>query len=280
MGLIEWIKSFLKPYVDRLEAQFHQKKLRESKVYYDLTLRVRGLEEFKREVTNALVYNDYSVDLSEYTAFPQESEASLLFQTIKTKPIRILIRGVKKVNLGLKYAGLVLLLGLLDALLLINSVLVYLGIVKGDLFYNLVFLTLSVAATVFVASLRNQVRLYIFVKVLGLHDPETNTLDLRAIIAGKVDNPNEEAVRRLSEDISMVYNIITKKFSRISQSEYRARFNKEFLDFLSKQIQEIQDKIAKLEMKYIKGEINKSAYLREKAKLEQEMEKIRDLVEL
>lgn len=275
---------FFKPRVEKIENEFRTKELKNKYLYHDLSIRSGDPEEarvFSSEVMQELGYFPI---LNKFTRF-EELEMQDLFRSGRLKPVRSVIKGIKKIKKGPKYG----LLWKLLAIVGIFSLMIYLYLLPGG-GANIQLIYISIGLMLFsmlVYLIKRTLVMEVWLKIAGIYDVESEKSDLKMIIAGDVQEKTRTSFRILEEDVTELYNEIASKY--IKHKKKKKKKEKPVLvpkkgvsvdEKIMKSLKEVDDEISNLDSRLSKGEITEETYKQVLGRLKKKKEKIETIQDL
>jgi len=277
-----------KSLVEEVEQQFKMEVMRDRHIFYDLFARVGDPEELRAFINELLTDMGWKTTLNELTKF-EEMEVEGIFTGGRLKPFKNVIKSHSHVEKGSKFP-------------LLWKLFLFVGfILLGFYVYSLfdtthswnsnIFLWGAPVAFILAISLyliKEIVRVAIWIKIAGVYDVSSEEADLRIIIAADAEKVDNEAYKKLEEEVSELYNVITRKYvKRIKREVHQNEVIKEFEKTeeepqvkLFKQIKDIDSQIAALEKSFINGKMNEETYKQIKSDLEKRRSKLDTIMDL
>ncbi len=283
-----WKKKLL---VEKYEDEFKTSNMRNRKLFYDLFARVGDPEELKTYSSQILDALDYKAPLIELTKFEESTELEGVFLGGRLKPIKGIIKAIKEIKRGSRFPILWKTLAIIGIILLIlggfpqilQSVLSPATLAKLNLRYFLYGGAVLLLLGILLYLIKEKVRMYIWLKLVGVYDIESKKADMRIVIAGDVDKKDMNAFSRLEEDVSELYNELARKYVKKKEEEKPLIVVKEKESPEAKiisAIKEIENKITSLDSKLAEGKIKENAWKEARESLKRKKEKLEILLDL
>ena len=274
--------------VEKYEDQFKIKEMRNKHIFYDLYARVDDPEEARGFITELLRDTDWKTSVNKLMKF-EEMEIEGIFRGGKLKPFKNIIKAYKEFKKGCKYP-------------LLWKLFFFLGIgFLGFYIYLMAFglqgwnpeLILGITPIWFflallIYSMKESVSMALWVKASGVYDVKDEKADLRIIIAGDAEKKDKEAFDRLGDDVTEIYNVINRKYvssvkRKITQKQIIKELKPKKKDpetHLFKSLKNMEKQTAKLEERFINGEIDKETYKDLKKSLGKRKSKVETMLDL
>jgi len=267
---------FFKSRVEKLEDEFKTDKLKNKYMFYDLNIRAADPEEVRTFSSEVLQELGFYPILNKFTKF-EDVELEGIFTGGRLKPVKSVIKGVKKVKRGPKYGLLWKLLSLIGIGLLIYY------LIPGNvpnyqvLYLSILFLLLSL----FVYMIKKTLVLEVWVKLAGIYDVSSEKSDLRVIIASDAKDRSRESFKILEEDINEFYNELASKYvKKRATPVIKVRRGVSPRERMLSALQEVEKEISNLDTRLSKGEISEETYKEVKQRLERKREKLETMLDL
>ncbi|RLG18371.1 hypothetical protein DRN75_01910 [Nanoarchaeota archaeon] len=267
--------------VERIENEFEGKKLKNSTVYYDTNLRVEDPEILRKDIVQSLNASSYRVILNETQRF-KDSDLEGIFVGGRLKPIKSLIKSIKKVSVGTRFPILWKILALIGLLLLIFPF-----FPQSGQYVKRTFLTLSAvsfAMSLMVYMIKKRITLEVWVKIVGIYNIKEESADVKVVIAGETKK-EPSTTKILTNDLSELYNELTSRYTKTSTKigrkiKIEVKPSEDPAEKLLKQISNIDKELIKLERQLASGKITEQTYNQIKKDLESRRDKIKTIYEL
>lgn len=276
--------------VEKYEDEFKTSNMRNRKLFYDLFARVGDPEELKTYSSQILDTLEYKAPLIELTKFEESTELEGVFLGGRLKPIKGIIKAIKEVKRGSRFPRLWKTLAFIGIVLLIlgafpqilQSILSPATLATINFTYLIYGGGILLILGLLLYLIKEKIRMYIWLKIVGVYDIESKNADMRIVIAGDVDKKDMDAFSRLEEDVSELYNELARKYVKkkeekplIVVKEKEAPEAK-----IISAIKEIESKITSLDSKLAEGKIKEEAWKEARESLKKRKEKLEVLLDL
>ncbi len=270
-----------KPKVEKYEEEFKPEEMKKRSVYYDISFRVGDPERVRTFLARLFEELDYKIIINKLTKFEELEEE--IFVGGRLKPVRGVIKGVKKVDLGIKYPGRVILSGFFAVLFFLASFWK-----NWDPFLLKLSLILSVVTFLFLL-FRKYVLLSVWAKITGIYDPSQEKADVKLTIAGDIRKYDRRAEDTLQSDMNSIFIAVSDRYLRKVPEEERYYIVKEEKkpweieeskkDEIIKMITMIRKDLQALDSRYARGEITREEYQEIRKRLEERLAKYETILE-
>lgn len=270
-----------KPPVEKYEEEFRPEEMKKRIVYYDVSFRVGDPERVRAFLSRLFEEFDYKVIVNKLTKFEELEEE--IFLGGRLKPVRGVIKGRKKLDLGMKYPGRVILAGFFAVLFFLASFWR-----NWDPFLLKLSLILAVV-TFFFLLFRKGVYLNVWAKIAGIYDPSKEQADLKLTLAGDIEKYDKRAEEVLQSDMNSMFVTISDRYLRRRPEEEEYYVIKEGKkpweieetkkDEIIKMITMLRKDISALDSRFARGEITKEDYEELRKRLQERLEKYETVLE-
>jgi len=274
-----------KTILEKYEDQFKVKEMKNKHLFHDLYAKVGDPEELRGFVVELLQDSNWKTSVNELTKF-ENDEMEPIFRGGRLKPIRSIIKAYKQVVKGPKYP----LIWKAFFFLGVGFLLFYLYTLSFQTNWNS-NLILELTPVWFIIALliyyiKETVSLALWIKISGIYNVQDETADVRIAIAADASKKDKEAFDVLEDDISEIYNVLNRKYvpkKKITKTQIvkvlKPKSSKPELSLL-KTVRDIDNQIAELQKKFIKGDIKENIYKELKEDLEKRKAKAETVLDL
>jgi len=245
-----------KPLVEEVEKEFKTNELKNKRVFHDLNIRVNDPEELRMSIIETLTSMNYDVSLNELTEF-EDVEFDKFFKAGRLKPVKVIIKSVKRERKGSRFPVLWKALILLGVLALVGYFLPVSELNKELLFYTTIAL-LVLGTLLFM--IKEIIKSGLWVKAVGIYDVESVKADVRLVIAADIDK-GEDELEKLKEDASAFYEVISRKFIKAKPTEQLIKPTKtdKTAEVMATLVQ-VNKSIDDLNQRFAQGRISEDTY--------------------
>ena len=270
---------FGKPRVEKLEKEFETDKLKNKYLFYDLNFRAGDPEEVRSYSAELLQEMEFFPVINKLVKF-EDSEIEGLFSAGRLKPVKGVIKGIKKVKKGPKFPILWKLFAILGFAMLMLYLYPDFNSNQQLLWFSVIFLSIAFVIYLF----KRVLVMETWVKLVGVYDIESEESDMRIIIAADSKDKTKDSFKILESDINNFYQEIAARYVKPKPKK-----EKKILVFkrgvspeekLSSALSSIDEEIANLDSRLSRGEITEETYKEVKARLLKRRDKILTLSDL
>lgn len=274
-----------KTILEKYEEQFKVKEMQNKHIFYDLFARVGDPEELRSFITELLQDYGWKASLNVLTKF-EEMDIEGIFRGGRLKPIKSIIKSYKQLKKGPRYP----LLWKLFFFIGICFLIFYLYTVAFPTEWNPNFIIkitpIWFILSLLIYSIKETVSMAMWIKIAGVYNIQDEEADVRIVIAADADKKDKEAYNKLEADISEIYGILSKKYvprKKVTRTmiirELKPKKKNPAIALL-KTIKDIDEQLAVLNKRFIKGEIKEETYKELKEDLEKRRAKADTLLDL
>ena len=211
-----------KTIVEKYEDQFKVKKMQNKHIFYDLYSRVGDPEELRRFVGELLQDMDWKTTLNESTSF-EDADMEGIFRGGKLKPFKTIVKSYKTHKKGPRFPWLWKLLALIGVFFLgtyfytlINTDVTWTTNIKNWILW---MTPLWFAGSIAVYSIKETVRMALWVKLAGIYDIGSEEADLRIVISADAEKRDKQAFNQLESDVAEFYNVVARRYVKKTERE-------------------------------------------------------------
>jgi hypothetical protein len=273
---------FFKPRVEKIEEEFKTGKLKNKYLYHDLSIRSGDPEEVRVFSSEIMQELGFFPILNKFTKF-EDLEMEDIFRSGRLKPVKSILKGVKKIKKGPKYG----LLWKLLAVLGFFSLIFYFYLLPGG-GANLQLVSLSIGFMLFsllVYLVKRTLIMEIWLKISGIYDVESEKSDLKLILAADVQEKTRDGFRIIEEDVNEMYNELGNKYVKHREGkEAKAllvpKKGVSAEEKIASSLKSIDDEISSLDTRLSKAEITEETYRQVLERLNKKRDKIETILDL
>jgi hypothetical protein len=283
--LVKFMVFNKKTVLERYEDQFKVENMKNKHIFHDLYTRVGDPEELRGFIVELLQDLGWKTSVNELTKFEDE-EVEPIFRGGRLKPIRSILKSYKQVTKGPKYP----LIWKAFFFAGVGFLLAWLYTIAFPTDWNSNVLLGSTVGLFLIAlliySIKETVSLAVWIKISGIYNIEDEQADVRIAIAADADKKDKQAYNVLEEDISEFYSVLNKKYvprRKTPKTKIVKVLNtrsKQPEVSLLKKIRDIDEQIAELQKKFIKGQIKEGTYKELKEDLEKRKARLETVVDV
>jgi len=279
---------FSKSTVEKFEQDFRTKNMENRDVYHELNIRGSDPELLRTQVLELVEDMGYDIIINKFTKF-EDSEFDNIFKAGRLKPLRAVLNAERSVETGSMFPSLwkiVGFMGLFIALIYFTpqSFLDTIGITIVREYFAIIGLTMLLISFVLWYTRRIDT-LSIWFKASGIYNVEDNTCDFKVIFSGQTTSEDKKERRRLDDDITELFRIISKKYVKAKDVKKKAilelpKSSKNFDVTLIKEINNIDKDLKKLDARLARSEISEKVYNEVKENLNEQKRKLETILDL
>ncbi len=273
---------FFKPRVEKIEDEFQTNKLKNKYLYQDLSIRSGDPEEVRVFSSEIMQELGYFPILNKFTKF-EDLEMEDIFRSGRLKPVKSIIKGIKKIRKGPKYG----LLWKLLAVVGIFSLIFYLYLLPGGntTIQLLLFSIITMVLASLIYFIKRTLIMEVWLKISGIYDVESEKSDLKLILAGDAREKTRDSFRILEEDVNETYNELASKYVKHKEkTEKKAllipKKGVSVEEKISVSLKSVDEEISSLDSRLSKGEITEETYRQVLERLNKKKDKIETILDL
>ena len=278
----------IKSTVEKNEENFNTKKMENRDVFHELNIRSGDPELLRTQVLELVEDMGYDVIINKFTKF-EDAEFENVFKAGRLKPLRAVLNAEKNIETGSRFPWLWKLAGVIGIILCLvyfvpQSFFDNFSISVSNYYFGIagiILLLVSLALWL----MRRIDTLRIWFKASGIYNVEDNTSDFRIIFSGETTSTEKSVARKLDDDITELFAIISKKYVKQKEAPGKAiieltKKDKDFDVEVIKDINIIERDLKHLDSRLANGEITEKAYNEAKEGLNDRKRKLETILDL
>lgn len=267
---------FGKKTIEKYEDEFSVDNMRDKHLFYDLNIRVGDPEEVRLRTAELVGDMDYSILLNEYTKF-EDVEFENIFRGGRLKPIKNVVKALKKVELGTRFSFLWKLFALIGLVM----ILIYFWPQPGINKTNILIITItSFVIGIILFLIKKTAELDVWIKIAGIYDVESGKADIRLLLAA--DATDKGIYKKIESEVGEMYNELARRYvSKEPPKEKVIKVVKKSPETpYIKALTDIKKEINELNSRIAEGKISEETYNKVKAELEARKDKLETVLDM
>ncbi len=268
---------------ERIEREFRTDRMRNQYIFYDLNVRAGDPEELRSFTAEIMQEVGFNPVLNELIKF-EDAEMEDVLRGGRLKPVKNIVKGRKEFVAGEKYKFMwkfFAFIGFFSLLLYFVTNIFSLQLNKAAL---LILTGVFMPLSLIVYSIKEKITLSLWVKNIGIYNVEDEESDIRIILSADCSKKVKEALKKLEEDVSEVYNVLAGKYVRrkalrVDKMIKKRRGETSAVPLL-RNIRSVEKEMDALDARFANGEISEKAYNDVREKLERKKDKYEILLDL
>jgi len=257
--------------------------MRNQYIFYDLNVRAGDPEELRSFTAEIMQEVGFNPVLNELIKF-EDAEMEDVLRGGRLKPVKNIVKGRKEFVAGEKYKFMwkfFAFIGFFSLLLYFVTNIFSLQLNKAAL---LILTGVFMPLSLIVYSIKEKITLSLWVKNIGIYNVEDEESDIRIILSADCSKKVKEALKKLEEDVSEVYNVLAGKYVRrkalrVDKMIKKRRGETSAVPLL-RNIRSVEKEMDALDARFANGEISEKAYNDVREKLERKKDKYEILLDL
>jgi hypothetical protein len=275
--------------LERYEKQFKVKEMQNKRLFYDLYARVEDPEELRGYAHELMQDMGWKTSVSELTKW-EEPDTEGVFRGGRLKPIKHILKSHKQFIKGPKFPWLWKLFFAVGCIFL--AFYIFTLVDTGRVWNSTLVLEITpvwFVLAIIIYMIKEKVNMAVWLKISGIYNVQDEQADVRIVLAADAEKPDKEAFDKLEEDLSEMYNVLSKKYIRRAKltltkgdlaKELSAPAKKDPEKALLNAIRDVDKQIAELDTQLASGKIQEATYKEVKADLLQRKSKFDTLLDL